>query len=138
MLPLFALANAGVDFLSAVGAGQQSLMIAIIAGLVIGKPAGIFLASFAAVKIGIARKPDDYSWMQLMAASILAGIGFTMSLFIAGRAFSDPADFAASKIAIFSGSIISAVLGLVMLLLVTSRTTPSSRIAVQDVADKHA
>lgn len=138
VLPLFALANAGVDFLSAVGAGQQSLMIAIVAGLVIGKPAGIFLASFAAVKIGIARKPDDYSWMQLMAASILAGIGFTMSLFIAGHAFSDPADFAASKIAIFSGSIISAALGLVMLLLVTSRMTPSSHIAVQDAADKHA
>ena len=131
VLPLFAVANAGVDFASAISAEQQSLMIAIIAGLVVGKPLGIFLASLAAVKMGIARKPDDYSWLQLMAASVLAGIGFTMSLFIAGQAFSDPADFAASKIAIFSGSIIAAVLGIAMLLWVTSRAIPPSHSSAQ-------
>ena len=70
--------------------------------LVIGKPLGIFSAAWIAVRLRIATKPPEYSWRQLCGAGALAGIGFTMSLFIAGEAFPNPADFAAAKIAIFS------------------------------------
>ncbi len=60
-------------------------------------------------------KPEAYSWRQLFGAGVLAGIGFTMSLFIAGQAFPDPADFAAAKIAIFIASIIAGAAGLAIL-----------------------
>jgi hypothetical protein len=92
-----------------------SLMLAIILGLVIGKPVGIVLAAWLAVRFGIAVKPAAYSWRQLCGAGVLAGIGFTMSLFIAGEAFPDPADYAAAKIAIFLASFIAGVVGAVML-----------------------
>jgi len=64
-----------------------SLMLAIILGLVIGKPVGIVLSAWLAVRSGIAVKPPEYSWRQLCGAGALAGIGFTMSLFIAGEAY---------------------------------------------------
>ena len=60
-------------------------------------------------------KPEAYGWGQLAGASALAGIGFTMSLFIAGQAFADPADFAAAKIAVFGASILAAALGTAIL-----------------------
>ena len=87
VLPLFALANAGVALTLDVLRGHEPLMLAIIAGLVIGKPLGLVSASALAVRLGIAVKPDEYSWRQLAGAGALAGIGFTMSLFIAGQAF---------------------------------------------------
>ena len=90
-------------------------MLAITLGLVIGKPVGIVLAAWLAVRFGIAVKPDAYSWRQLCGAGVLAGIGFTMSLFIAGVAFPDPADYAAAKIAIFLASLIAGVVGAVIL-----------------------
>jgi Na+:H+ antiporter, NhaA family len=92
-----------------------SLMLAIILGLVIGKPVGIVLAAWLAVRFGAAVKPAAYSWRQLCGAGALAGIGFTMSLFIAGEAFPDPADYAAAKIAIFLASLIAGVVGAVIL-----------------------
>lgn len=64
-------------------------MAGIIAGLAVGKPLGVFLAAAAAVRKGTAAKPPEYTWRQLAGAGALAGIGFTMSLFIAGRAFPD-------------------------------------------------
>jgi NhaA family Na+:H+ antiporter len=67
------------------------------------------------VKIGIAEKPAAYSWRQLGGAGALAGIGFTMSLFIAGQAFAAPSDFAAAKIAVFAASVISAIIGVIVL-----------------------
>ena len=87
VLPLFALANAGVVMTADVLAGHQPLMLAIIVGLVIGKPFGLVVASAIAVWLGVAVKPKEYSWCQLCGAGALAGIGFTMSLFIAGQAF---------------------------------------------------
>jgi NhaA family Na+:H+ antiporter len=65
--------------------------------------------------LGVAVKPDAYSWRQLAGAGALAGIGFTMSLFIAGQAFPGAADFAAAKIAVFAASIVSAVIGVALL-----------------------
>jgi NhaA family Na+:H+ antiporter len=90
-------------------------MLAIAAGLVIGKPLGLFGASFLAVRLGLAVKPGAYTWRQLLGAGALAGIGFTMSLFIAGQAYPDPQTFAAAKIAVFGASIISALVGVALL-----------------------
>lgn len=72
-------------------------------GLAIGKPVGILLGSWLAVRAGLADKPAAYSWLQLTGAGALGGIGFTMSLFIAGQAFPVAGDFAAAKITIFLG-----------------------------------
>ena len=77
-------------------------MLAIVAGLVIGKALGILGGAALAVRSGIADKPADYNWRQLAGAAALAGIGFTMSLYIAAKAFPEPDEFAAAKIAVFS------------------------------------
>jgi NhaA family Na+:H+ antiporter len=111
VLPLFALANAGVTVAPGVIAGREQLMLAIVAGLVLGKPLGIVAASAIAVRVGLAAKPDAYSWRQLAGAGALSGIGFTMSLFIAGQAFADPGDFAAAKIAVFAASVVAVIAG---------------------------
>ena len=87
VLPIFALANAGVVLSLGVFKTHTWLMLAIILGLVIGKPLGIFLGSWLAVHFRIAVKPDRYSWRQVLGAGALGGLGFTMSLFIAGEAF---------------------------------------------------
>ncbi|MHB1225578.1 MAG: Na+/H+ antiporter NhaA [Gemmatimonadaceae bacterium] len=115
VLPVFALANAGVAWSSGIIEGHGRLMLAVVLGLVLGKPAGIFLGSRLAVGLGVAVKPDAYSWRQLAGAGALAGIGFTMSLFIAGQAFPDPADFAAVKVAIFTASLLAGGAGLLVL-----------------------
>lgn len=115
VLPVFALANAGVVLALGPFETHGRLMLAITLGLIIGKPVGIVLASWLAVRFGIAEKPTEYSWRQLCGAGVLAGIGFTMSLFIAGEAFPDPADFAAAKIAIFAASLLAGVLGAAIL-----------------------
>lgn len=115
VLPIFALANAGVAINPGVFVGHNWLMAAIIAGLTIGKPVGIFLAAAAAVRADIAVKPAEYTWRQLAGAGSLAGIGFTMSLFIAGQAFPSATDFSAAKIAVFAASILSAVVGIALL-----------------------
>uniref|UniRef100_A0A9E8CMC4 Na(+)/H(+) antiporter NhaA n=1 Tax=Bosea sp. NBC_00436 TaxID=2969620 RepID=A0A9E8CMC4_9HYPH len=111
VLPLFALANAGVSLSPHVLDGRGMLALAIMAGLVLGKPLGMLGATALAVRLGIAVKPEEYSWPQLAGASALAGIGFTMSLFIAGQALADPGDFAAGKVAVFTASIIAALIG---------------------------
>jgi Na+:H+ antiporter, NhaA family len=115
VLPVFALANAGVVIAAEALNGHGMLMAAIICGLTLGKPAGFLLASWAAVRLGIAEKPLAYSWRQLLGAGALAGIGFTMSLFIASQAFPVAVDFAAAKIAVFAASILSAVIGVALL-----------------------
>ena len=115
VLPIFALANAGVVISPGLLAGHEPLLAAIAAGLVVGKPLGFVLAAALVVRFGWASKPAAYSWAQVVGAGALAGIGFTMSLFIAGQAFSVPSDFAAAKIAVFGASILSAVIGAVVL-----------------------
>ena len=111
VLPLFALANAGLVWSLSIVEGHESLILAIVLGLVVGKPAGIVLASMLAVRLGIAARPTAFSWRQLSGAGVLAGIGFTMSLFIAHEAFADPGDFAAAKLAVFIASVIAGVAG---------------------------
>jgi len=115
VLPIFALANAGVAWSTDVFQQNGRLMVAITLGLVVGKSTGIVTAAWLAVRSGIAVKPEAYSWRQLIGAGALGGIGFTMSLFIAGLAFPNSADYAAAKIAIFIASLIAAVLGTIIL-----------------------
>jgi NhaA family Na+:H+ antiporter len=115
VLPIFALANAGVALTPEVLAGTERLVAAILAGLVAGKPLGFVLLSLLAVRLGLATKPDAYSWRQVAGAGALAGIGFTMSLFIAGQSFPVASDFAAAKIAVFAASVLASVAGVAVL-----------------------
>ena len=87
----------------------------IIAGLCIGKPFGIFLCTFLAAKVGWSTLPGDVSWKQILGAGMLAGIGFTMSIFIALLAFNDPLIIDTAKVAILCGSVLSCLTGVTML-----------------------
>jgi Na+:H+ antiporter, NhaA family len=113
VMPLFALANAGVAVEPA--ALGSSVALAVAAGLVLGKPLGIVLFSWASVKAGLTRLPAEIDIKVLVGAGCLAGIGFTMSLFIAGLAFRGP-ELDEAKIGILGGSAVSAVLGCLLLL----------------------
>jgi NhaA family Na+:H+ antiporter len=115
VLPVFALANAGVVIGVDMLAGHEPLMLAIACGLVLGKPLGMTLFCALAVASGLAQKPAEYSWRQVAGAGALSGIGFTMSLFIAAQAFSVASDFAAAKIAVFGASILAALAGVAIL-----------------------
>ena len=115
VLPVFALANAGLVWSADVVEGHERLILAIVLGLVVGKPMGILLASWLAVRLGIAAKPEAYSWRQLAGSGALAGIGFTMSLFIAGEAFDNESSFSAAKLAIFIASFMAGLLGVLIL-----------------------
>jgi NhaA family Na+:H+ antiporter len=131
VLPVFALANAGVALRIDTFSGRERLMAAIIAGLMVGKPVGILLASALAVATRLALKPKAYSWAQLAGAAALGGIGFTMSLFIAGEAFRSEADFEAAKIAVFIASVLSAIIGVTRLVL-AGRSVPATMRPLQD------
>jgi NhaA family Na+:H+ antiporter len=115
ILPVFALANSGVALSAGLLDGRAPLVFGIGFGLMIGKPIGLVLASLLAVRSGLATKPPEYTWRQLCGAGALAGIGFTMSLFIAEQAFITADDFAAAKLAVFSASILSALVGVAVL-----------------------
>jgi len=121
ILPLFALANAGVavggDLMTVL---RNPLALGIIVGLVIGKPVGIGLLSFLAVKSGRGALPKGVTWTHIVGAGCLAGVGFTMSLFISDLAFNDEALIATAKIGILMASLISGILGFVIL----SRSLP--------------
>lgn len=114
ILPLFAFANAGVSLQGVSLSGLASLLpMGIAAGLFIGKPLGIFTFSLLAVKLGIARLPEGIGFKQVFAVSVLCGIGFTMSIFIASLAFGD-ADVALSvysRLGILIGSTTAAAMG---------------------------
>lgn len=116
VLPAFAFANAGVTLTGVTPAalfGPIPLGIAL--GLFLGKPIGVFLFSRLAIALGLAARPDGASWMGLFGVSILAGIGFTMSLFIGMLAFPEPQYAADIRIGVLSGSILSAVAGYILL-----------------------
>ncbi len=112
IMPIFALANAGVAISFA--GFRQPVSIAIAASMALGKPIGVFALSWLAVRVGLARRPAELSWPFLGAGALLTGIGFTMSLFIAGLAF-PPAMLDAAKIGILCASTVSAAAGLAAL-----------------------
>ncbi|MGL4421585.1 MAG: Na+/H+ antiporter NhaA [Gemmataceae bacterium] len=118
IMPIFALANAGVEIDPA--AITQPVTIAVALGLVLGKPIGVLLFCAVAIKLGIGRLPDGVTWPVLAAGGCLAGIGFTMSLFVAGLGL-PPELLPAGKLGTLLGSLISAVLGSVLLLIFSPR-----------------
>ncbi len=125
VLPVFALANAGVALDSGIGAAFGSpVVLGIVAGLVIGKTVGVFGAAALAVKLGVADLPEGVSWRQLLGVGMLAGIGFTMALFVASLAFTDSALIETAKVGILSASLIAGVLG--FLLVRTASSPPQS------------
>lgn len=113
IIPLFALANAGVTLsgLDILDSILSPVSLGIITGLFIGKQVGIFTFSFIAVKLKLSSLPEGVNWKNLYGAGLLAGIGFTMSLFIEGLAFTDPALLDLGKIGVLSGSILSGFIG---------------------------
>jgi NhaA family Na+:H+ antiporter len=116
ILPLFALFSAGVTVDSATMQGLPSTVsLGIIIGLVFGKQVGVFLFSLLVIKTKFADMPTGVTWGQLWGASALAGIGFTMSIFISELAFEDPAMIADAKISIFIASILAALTGFTLL-----------------------
>ena len=127
IMPLFGFANAGV----ALDGGWELLAspigIAVAAGLFVGKQAGVFGAIWLAVRWRIAARPSGASWAQIYGAALLCGIGFTMSLFIAALAFpEDPQAFAAAKLGILVGSLLSALAGALVIRQAGTPTPPSA------------
>ncbi|HEY3823789.1 MAG TPA: Na+/H+ antiporter NhaA [Bryobacteraceae bacterium] len=118
IMPVFAFANAGVPFDKGVFSGiAQPVPLGIILGLLLGKPIGITLASRIAVRTRLAVLPARVSWSHLNAAGWFGGIGFTMSIFVAGLAFSGEAMLNTAKIAIFIASAMAGLAGSATLLL---------------------
>ncbi|HRI48030.1 MAG TPA: Na+/H+ antiporter NhaA [Ignavibacteriaceae bacterium] len=116
IMPIFALANAGVSIGSGLGeALTHPISLGIILGLFVGKQLGIFAFSWIAIKLQLAAKPEGVSWKKIYAASILAGIGFTMSLFIANLALGTEEMLNYAKVGILSASLISGIFGFVIL-----------------------
>jgi NhaA family Na+:H+ antiporter len=124
VLPLFALANAGVRIVGYDVSKLFTLPVAmgVILGLVIGKPIGITAMTWLAVWLGVAELPDGVRWGQIVGAGVLAGIGFTMSLFVASIAFRGAIESTEAKVGILVASVIAGVAGYVALRL-TSRET---------------
>jgi len=122
ILPLFAFANAGIPL---AGLSMDSLAaplpLGIAMGLVAGKPLGIGLAVIACVSLGLAKLPERATWPQMIGVGCLAGIGFTMSLFIGTLAFNTPAQIDAVRLGVIAGSVVSTLFGL-MVLWLGSRT----------------
>lgn len=113
IMPLFALANAGL--LLSLDGVDVSLTLAVFIAFALGKPIGILTFAWLALRSGLARRPAELSWRQLLGGSLLAGIGFTMALFIAHLAFSD-ALIGSAKLGILLASVVAAAAGLAVLM----------------------
>ena len=119
IMPLFALANAGVSF---EGMNFMSLLspvpLGILLGLFVGKQIGVFIFSFVSIKLKIAQMPNNANWINLYGVGILTGIGFTMSLFVGNLAFIENTQYMSDvKIGVLSGSLLSTVFGFILLLI---------------------
>lgn len=125
VLPVFALANAGVE-LGAIGdVFTEPVGLGIVLGLVVGKPVGILLASFLAVRTGLGKLPEHTSWSMVLGLGAVGGIGFTVSIFIAGLSFPGAELLTEeAKIAILLASVVAAGVGVVLLLLATRKAAP--------------
>ncbi|MBI4410279.1 MAG: Na+/H+ antiporter NhaA [Gemmatimonadetes bacterium] len=123
VLPIFALANSGVVFSGGVLAGAMGSEVSrgVLLGLWLGKPLGVFGFAWVAVKLGIARLPDGVRWSHILGLGMLAGIGFTVSLFISDIAFDVETTTAHAKIGIIAASLLAGVAGILYLRLVGRR-----------------
>ncbi|MBS1656832.1 MAG: Na+/H+ antiporter NhaA [Bacteroidetes bacterium] len=118
IMPVFALANTAIMLPTEnLAALISPLSGGILFGLLFGKPIGIFIASFLAVKYNLAKRPSMVSWTQVFGVACTAGIGFTMSIFIAGLSFNDVFLLDEAKLSVLSGSILAALAGLLILTL---------------------
>jgi NhaA family Na+:H+ antiporter len=115
VMPIFALANAGVAFSGSFADIFSALSLQIEVSLVLGKVVGIFLFSYLSVKLGIAVLPVNTKWINIIGLGLLGGMGFTMSLFIANLAFTSPEHLDPAKIGILIGSFIAGVVGFFIL-----------------------
>jgi NhaA family Na+:H+ antiporter len=115
IMPLFALANAGVSIDLDVAAVTSPITLGVLLGLVIGKPVGITLASWLAVRAGIAELPAGVTWRSIRGVSCLAGVGFTMSLFIAALAFPEAARLDVAKLGVLAASALAGTIGWIVL-----------------------
>jgi NhaA family Na+:H+ antiporter len=125
IMPIFAFANAGVPLGGGTGlqAFMQPLGLGIAGGLFIGKQLGVMAVALAGAALGLFRLPERVNWAQMYGASVLTGIGFTMSLFIGTLAFAGPEAAAPLRLGVLTGSIVSAALGYVVLRLAPQRKT---------------
>ena len=126
IMPIFALANAGVPL--ALSDFGQPVAIAVMAGLVVGKPCGVLLLSWIVVRLVLKRMPDGLSWGVMLGAGFLAGIGFTMALFIAGQALENEL-LDAAKVGIIGGSLISAIIGMTLLVALLPPKSPGNSVS---------
>ncbi len=116
IIPLFALANTGIKITPDLLGGLTSdNALGIIGGLFIGKPVGILLFTIISIQLGFGKLPGNVSWSQILGAGMIAGIGFTMSIFIALLAFNNELMIDTSKVAILCGSLLSCVAGMLVL-----------------------
>jgi NhaA family Na+:H+ antiporter len=120
VVPAFALANAGIPLTAGVlsEAATSSVTVGVVVGLVVGKLVGVSLASAAAVRLGLGRLPTGVSWRHVLAVGAVAGIGFTVSIFISELAFADPTLVDLARIGVLLASFIAGLLGWVLLWLV--------------------
>jgi NhaA family Na+:H+ antiporter len=129
IMPLFALANAGLD-LSGFGLrdpAAATLFGGLVVGLVVGKPLGILAATAAAMRLGLGALPPGVTWRGLVIVGVLAGIGFTMAIFIAGLAFADERLLVTAKAAVLLSSLLAGALGLALTWLLRPATRESAR-----------
>ncbi|HEY8508819.1 MAG TPA: Na+/H+ antiporter NhaA [Steroidobacteraceae bacterium] len=132
IMPLFALANAGVSFTGTdVMAAGATLALGIAVALALGKPLGILLGILIALRARIGELPGHVAWRGLLVVGLLGGIGFTMSLFIANLAFAQGAPLATAKLGILAGSATAAVAGLLVGTFTLRRSSPSRLQAVE-------
>jgi NhaA family Na+:H+ antiporter len=117
-IPVFALANAGIPLSGSAlsDAAGSRVTLGIVAGLVIGKVVGVSAFAWLAVRVGLARLPDDLTWRHVLGMAGLAGVGFTVSIFVAGLAYVDPALQDEAKIGVLVASVLAAALGSALLL----------------------
>lgn len=116
ILPIFALANANVSLGGAALDGETLMVtLGIVLGLTLGKPLGLIGTAWLAVRAGITELPQSVTWQHMLGVGVLAGIGFTMSLFIASLGFNNPEILEAAKLAILIASLIAGTLGLLIL-----------------------
>ena len=118
-MPLFAFANAGV---SLEGLTLSSLLepvpLGILLGLFVGKQLGVFVFSYASIKLRLATLPNNSNWLSFYAVGVLTGIGFTMSLFVGNLAFIENMEYMDGvKIGVLSGSLLSTIVGFILLLI---------------------
>lgn len=126
IMPVFALANAGVTFSGGTGA-FSSVTVAIALGLFLGKSFGITLLSWIGVRLGLAELPAGIKWKNLFGVAVLGGLGFTMAIFVANLAFGNPAMLDQAKIGIFIGSIVSGLVGYFLLKAMFPAVSKTSR-----------